>query len=80
VQRLQGISKADVIAEGITERDTFSILDVWHEPFDALWDSINGPGAWDANPFVVALTFAVERRNIDAPAAVGGAGTEDRGG
>lgn len=31
-----------------------------------LWDHINGAGSWDANPWIVALTFTVERRNIDA--------------
>ncbi|MES2289327.1 MAG: hypothetical protein V4530_06270 [Pseudomonadota bacterium] len=31
-----------------------------------LWDTINGDGAWDKNPWVVALTFTVEQRNIDA--------------
>lgn len=31
-----------------------------------LWDAINGLGAWDADPWIVALTFTVERRNIDA--------------
>lgn len=30
-----------------------------------LWNSIHGPEAWAANPWVVALTFRVERRNID---------------
>lgn len=30
-----------------------------------LWDSINGQGAWDANPWIVAYTFTVERGNID---------------
>ncbi|KKB09371.1 hypothetical protein [Devosia chinhatensis] len=30
-----------------------------------LWDTINGPGSWDANPWVAAYTFTVERRNID---------------
>ncbi len=34
--------------------------------FADLWCSIHGPAAWDANPWVVALTFTVERRNIDA--------------
>lgn len=34
--------------------------------YAALWDSINGAGAWAANPWVTATTFAVERRNIDA--------------
>lgn len=30
-----------------------------------LWDSLHGDGAWDENPWVVALTFTVEKRNID---------------
>jgi hypothetical protein len=34
--------------------------------FRDLWDSLHGPGAWDANPEVVALTFTVECQNIDA--------------
>lgn len=34
--------------------------------FSALWTTINGAGSWDANPWIVALTFTVERRNIDA--------------
>ncbi|MCW5705460.1 MAG: hypothetical protein KIT82_23115, partial [Bradyrhizobium sp.] len=33
-----------------------------------LWNAINGAGSWDANPWIVALTFSVERRNIDAGA------------
>ncbi len=31
-----------------------------------LWDAINGAGAWDRNPWVVAVTYSVEHRNIDA--------------
>lgn len=31
-----------------------------------LWDSINGPGAWEANPWVVAVSFDVRQGNIDA--------------
>ena len=34
--------------------------------FAQLWDSINGEDAWAENPWVVALTFTVEKRNIDA--------------
>lgn len=34
--------------------------------FRALWNSINGADAWDANPFVVAVSFVVHRANIDA--------------
>ena len=39
--------------------------------FRVLWNSLNaarGHG-WDANPWVVALTFDVARRNIDQQAA-----------
>lgn len=41
----------------------------WCDPTDAfreLWNGLHGPDAWDANPWVAALTFTVERRNIDA--------------
>lgn len=31
-----------------------------------LWDTINGAGAWDNNPWIVGVTFTVEQRNIDA--------------
>lgn len=30
-----------------------------------LWNSLHGPDAWDANPWVVALSFTVQRGNID---------------
>lgn len=33
--------------------------------YAALWESINGPGAWEANPWVVAVSFEVGRHNID---------------
>ena len=33
--------------------------------FADLWDEINGPDAWDQNPWVVAYTFTVQKRNID---------------
>lgn len=31
-----------------------------------LWDTINGAGSWDSNPWIVALTFTVTKANIDA--------------
>jgi hypothetical protein len=34
--------------------------------YHRLWDSINGEGAWDANPWVVAVSFDVLGGNIDA--------------
>lgn len=65
VQRLQEISRDDVIAEGITEREGEPIAAVvagWHEPYAALWDSLNAKRApWASNPWVVAVTFTVER-------------------
>lgn len=72
VERLQEISKEDVLAEGMTERDGVPLSGVvcgWHEPFAQLWNSINGAGAWESNPWIVALTFNVHKGNIDTMAA-----------
>ncbi|MCM2455332.1 hypothetical protein HGO37_08045 [Rhizobium sp. CG4] len=33
--------------------------------YHRLWNEINGPGSWDANPWVVAYTFTVHPHNID---------------
>lgn len=33
--------------------------------YRALWNTLHGPGAWDANPWVAAYTFTVERGNVD---------------
>lgn len=74
VERLQAISEGDANAEGV-ERDS----DGWRdyqlpavqccgtasESFRTLWNSINGPESWDANPWVVAVTFTIDHRNID---------------
>jgi hypothetical protein len=99
VERLQDISEADAIAEGVLplftqhEKQTVAGLDpnkdygwtsyLWHGhvgrtispkqsdawqhqyssyrtaygSYSSLWESINGEGAWDANPWVVAYTF-----------------------
>lgn len=88
VQRLQDISAADAIAEGIEEvtrevapsdkslrfwrryRDGSGVgyVDCPVGSYASLWTEINGPGSWEANPWVVAISFTVERRNIDAEA------------
>lgn len=39
------------------------------EAFAELWASINGPAAWESNPWVVAYSFTVQNGNIDAVAA-----------
>ena len=63
VERLQDISEADAEAEGIHERP---ILPHWPErPFASvyrgLWNDLHGPRAWDANPWVAAISFSIER-------------------
>lgn len=33
--------------------------------FRSIWESINGPDAWYANPWIYAISFDVLRGNID---------------
>ena len=33
--------------------------------YEMLWNSLHGPGAWEANPWVAAYSFTVQRGNID---------------
>lgn len=80
VERLQDISRGDAIAEGLTHRPGVIEPDWWVLPeplhqgawlspvaaYRFLWNEINGPGAWDANPWVVAVSFDVREGNIDA--------------
>lgn len=62
VERLQDISEADCWAEGISEirekGDEHGDLSgsVTHD-YRALWESINGPGSWDENPWVWVVEF-----------------------
>jgi len=49
----------------LTERDIS--LSSPSMAFASYWNDLHGSDAWDANPHVVALTFTVEQRNIDAP-------------
>lgn len=70
VQRLQDITEEDAKAEGVAlaiagQGDDGTIRIRTHRTgFVGVWQEINGN--WLDNPWVVALTFTVERRNIDA--------------
>jgi hypothetical protein len=82
VERLQDISEGDALAEGIIShpaltgpiRDQYGLPQhstVWALPtaklaYVALYESIHGHDAWDANPEVVVLTFTAHDLNIDA--------------
>lgn len=61
VERLNEISIRDSLAEGITH----STMACPRVEYQHLWESINGEGSWDANPWVWALTFEVIKENVD---------------
>lgn len=71
VERLQDISEADAIAEGCKGFVSHDGEDgeTPVEEFHDLWNSINGAGAWEANPWAAAYTYTVARENIDAAQA-----------
>ena len=63
VERLQDISEADAIAEGCSiecmspSGDDSGTAIYGPGGYLALWDQINGVGAWASNPWVWAITF-----------------------
>lgn len=52
VERLQDISEADCRAEGLGDT-----VDRAHHWYRVLWEQINGPGSWEANPWVWVVEF-----------------------
>jgi hypothetical protein len=54
VQRLQEISEADALAEGV---EPLEELTTAVGEYSVLWDQIHGPDAWNANPWVWAISF-----------------------
>lgn len=66
VERLQDISEADAAAEGIIRQSTtgwFSVPGLngagttARAGYALLWNSIHGPGSWEANPWVWCVSF-----------------------
>jgi hypothetical protein len=64
VERLNDISEADAIAEGVDSTTPFKWRpDEWQNKtpnvarYAGLWESINGAGSWAANPWVWAIEF-----------------------
>ena len=75
VQRVQDISEADAVAEGVCETAFWERAEhkvsagapwsVDRLAFADLWNILHSPEAWALNPWVAALTFTVHRQNID---------------
>jgi len=67
VERLQDISEVDAIAEGVAAVSSGGVtlftttgvncFQTAKDAYAALWESINGPGSWDANPWVWVVSF-----------------------
>jgi len=69
VERLQDISEADAMAEGCTKNHNgyfwggphpesgLKQLATAQSAYQDLWESINGPGSWDVNPWVWVIEF-----------------------
>ncbi len=64
VERLQDISEADAQAEGAPSADLasgreciFPHQGTYRWGFRLLWEQINGPGSWGANPWVWVVEF-----------------------
>ncbi len=66
VERLQAISEADAIAEGVEQYKSGyfkaynckeGFCTTAFVSFMSLWSQINSPGSWDANPWVWVVEF-----------------------
>lgn len=64
VERLQDITEADILAEGVTVdavakwcNHPWSSMPTLHHAWRILWESINGLGDWNCNPWVGVYEF-----------------------
>ena len=76
VERVQDISYADCVAEGIVdvaraEKRTRRVGEAPIEQFAALWDSINAKRgySWESNPWVWVVEFKIAKRLEGTPSA-----------
>lgn len=75
IERVQSITMEDQIAEGLPFRPrakaehvmaaAIRVADELAPKWERLWRSLNGDASWEANPWVVAISFEVVRKNID---------------
>ncbi|WP_042886279.1 hypothetical protein [Cupriavidus necator] len=58
-ERLNDCSEEDALAEGVTLQPCHPrhAERMGRDAYEKLWDSINGAGAWDANPWVWVVEF-----------------------
>lgn len=62
VERLQDIGEVDAVAEGVDFNRNPSAVslpgaNIARKSFRSLWESINGPGSWEANQWVWVIEF-----------------------
>ena len=60
VERLQDITYKDMISEGWPDNHKYSRFTIEgrvNQWFQELWESINGSGSWDVNPWVWVVVF-----------------------
>ena len=60
VERLRSIGEQDAEAEGVSMCHIDDLGTTWMSfvrGFQALWESINGPDSWNANPWVWVVEF-----------------------
>lgn len=71
-ERLQDISDIDAVEEGVEQvGGQWGVAGIPTKPkatpegaYRELWEHINGPGSWAANPWVWVVSFQVEPRHV----------------
>lgn len=67
--RLNDISEADASAEGATGECPIGHIPAYLKGqcsyhFAQIWESINGPGSWEANPWVFVIEFRIDKVKV----------------